>query len=53
MLDKNAIVGLIDGIKSGVTVQGLNNRTEITQVSISAESMDEGLASNAREALGS
>lgn len=53
MFDKNAIVGLIDGIKSGVTVQGLNNRTEITQVSISAESMDEGLASNAREALGS
>ena len=53
MLEKSSMVSLIDGIKNGVSVAGLNNRTEITQVSISAESMDEGLASNAREALGS
>lgn len=52
MLDKNTIVELIKGLKENVTVGGLHNRTDVTQYSISAESMDEGAASNAKEALG-
>lgn len=51
MLDKNTIVGLINGLKESVTVGGLHNRTDIAQYSISSESMDEGTASNAKEAL--
>lgn len=50
-MDKNGIVSLVDSLKSGISVAGLSNRTEIAQVVISAESMDQGLAANAKDAL--
>ena len=52
-MEKNQIVGLIDGLKSGLKVAGLNDRPEIAQVVISSESMDAATASNAKESLNS
>jgi len=50
-MDKTNIVGLIDGMKTGLTVHGLTNRPEIAQVVISSESMDEGTAATAKSSL--
>jgi hypothetical protein len=52
-MDKNQIVSLIDGMKSGLTVHGLNNRPEIAQVVISSESMDQAAATTAKSSLDS
>lgn len=50
-MDKNQISNLVDGLKQGVTAAGLGNRSEIAQVIISAEGMDDSLASSAKEAM--
>jgi len=50
-MDKKHIVSLIDSMKSGLTVHGLNDRPEIAQVVISAEGMDDAAANTAKASL--
>ncbi len=52
-MNKNQIVSLVDGLKSGMTVAGLNDRSDIAQVVISSENMDEGAVVNAKSGLDS
>lgn len=50
-MDNKQIGSLIDGLKSGITVAGLNNRPELADVVISSESMDQTLAATAKLSL--